>query len=139
MGVFPAARSVPFLLTQFCLLIRHNSKVHIPDVFHHLMTDEDSPIIDFYPETFEIDMNGKKMIWQGVALLPFIDEHRLLEAMAGPYKKLTEDQIRRNDWGKDAVFVGPGHALYPEFEALYGKRAGKDVSMQCIMCFMWSH
>ena len=59
------------------------------------MTDEDSPILDFYPETFQIDMNGKKMAWQGVALLPFIDETRLLEAMAVEYPNLTEDEKRR--------------------------------------------
>ncbi|KAJ3990658.1 hypothetical protein F5050DRAFT_1536584, partial [Lentinula boryana] len=64
MGVFPAA-----------------SRKHIPEPFHYLMTEEDSPIIDFYPSTFEIDMNGKRMAWQGVALLPFIDPLRLLEAM----------------------------------------------------------
>jgi 5'-3' exoribonuclease 2 len=91
------------------------------------MTAEDSPIIDFYPETFEIDMNGKKMIWQGVALLPFIDEKRLLGAMAEPYTHLTEQEQRRNTWGNDVVYVGAENALYPFFEALYGKRKSKDV------------
>jgi 5'-3' exoribonuclease 2 len=95
------------------------------------MTDENSPIIDFYPETFEIDMNGKKMVWQGVALLPFIDEKRLLDAMSGPYENLTEEEKRRNGWGHNVVFIGAEHPLYPSFEALYGKRKNKDVSYSC--------
>ena len=51
MGVFPAA-----------------SRMHIPKVFHTLMTDEKSPIIDFYPLKFPIDLNGKKYAWQGIVL-----------------------------------------------------------------------
>jgi 5'-3' exonuclease len=91
------------------------------------MLEEESPIIDFYPTTFEIDMNGKKMAWQGVALLPFIDQQRLLEAMAIDYPKLTEDQVRRNAWGNDVLFVSDEHSLYPFFESLYGKRKNQDV------------
>jgi 5'-3' exoribonuclease 2 len=48
MGVLPAA-----------------SRTLLPKAFQSLMVDEDSPIIDFYPEDFQIDMNGKKMLWQG--------------------------------------------------------------------------
>lgn len=57
MSVFPAA-----------------SRSHVPDPWAELMTDADGPIIDFYPEDFKIDLNGKKYAWQGVALLPFVDE-----------------------------------------------------------------
>ncbi|KAK0499879.1 XRN 5'-3' exonuclease N-terminus-domain-containing protein [Armillaria luteobubalina] len=105
MGVFPAA-----------------SRVHIPAVFHTLMIDEDSPIIDYYPESFQIDMNGKKMAWQGVALLPFIDEKRLLTAMAEHYGGLSEEELCRNSWGNSIIFASDEHPIYPFYEQLYGKR-----------------
>lgn len=91
------------------------------------MIDEDSPIIDFYPTTFEIDMNGKRMAWQGVALLPFIDENRLLEAMQPYYTQATEEEKRRNSWGNDILFVSEHHPLFDFICALYGKRGSKEV------------
>lgn len=92
------------------------------------MVDDDSPIIDFYPSTFEIDMNGKKMAWQGVALLPFIDQKRLLDAMALEYPNLSEEEIRRNRWGNNVIFTSSDHPIYPFYEQLYGKRKNEEVS-----------
>jgi hypothetical protein len=46
------------------------------------MTEETSPIHDFYPKEFELDMNGKKQDWEAVVKIPFIDQQRLLKAMA---------------------------------------------------------
>jgi 5'-3' exoribonuclease 2 len=127
MGVFPAARLVNsesrWPASNFMLYSRSS----IPEVFHTLMTDQDSPIIDFYPSTFEVDMNGKKMSWQGVALLPFIDQKRLLDAMEPLYPKLTEHEQHRNKWGDNLVFVSDENPLYPSFEALYGKRKNQEV------------
>lgn len=47
-----------------------------------LMVEDTSPIIDFYPRDFELDMNGKKQDWEAVVKIPFIDQDRLLRAMA---------------------------------------------------------
>ena len=65
---------------------------------------------------------------QGVALLPFIDEKRLLDAMAPRYPALTEDEVKRNKWGNNFIFVFEDCPLYSSLEALYGKRKNKDVS-----------
>jgi 5'-3' exoribonuclease 2 len=91
------------------------------------MTEDDSPIKDFYPDSFDIDMNGKKMLWQGVALLPFIDPDRLLEAMSTRYPRLTDVEVVRNTLGHDTLFVSQEHPLYDYLEGLYTKRKIKDV------------
>ena len=90
------------------------------------MIGEDSPILDFYPEEFHIDMNGKKMLWQGVALLPFIDQKRLLEAMDTKYPELTDFEHYRNTLGTDAIIVGSKHPLYDYLEGLYGKKKASE-------------
>lgn len=43
-----------------------------------LMTESRSPIVDFYPTEFRVDQEGKRNEWEGVVLVPFIDEARLL-------------------------------------------------------------
>lgn len=52
------------------------------------MYDPNSPIRDFYPSEFEQDLNGKKQEWEAVVKIPFIDEDRLLRAMACGYHSL---------------------------------------------------
>jgi 5'-3' exoribonuclease 2 len=91
------------------------SRLALPEVFHPLMLEPDSPIIDFYPEDFEVDLNGKKMAWQGVALLPFIDMPRLLSAVQGRYDLLSEEDAARNGVGQDVLLLSDSHeGIYDE-------------------------
>lgn len=48
----------------------------------------------------------------GVALLPFIDEARLLAAMEPLYEDLTEEERIRNKNGDDMLFVAQENKLY---------------------------
>lgn len=74
----------------------------VPKPYRKLMCSPDSPIIQFYPEEFEIDMNGKKNPWEGVNLLPFIDVNLLRKSILElcPDHLLTPDERRRNTLGK---------------------------------------
>uniref|UniRef100_A0A8C2FF00 5'-3' exoribonuclease n=1 Tax=Cyprinus carpio TaxID=7962 RepID=A0A8C2FF00_CYPCA len=102
MGVFPAA-----------------SGNFLPQTWRALMTDPESSIIDFYPDDFAIDLNGKKYAWQGVALLPFVDERRLRAALADVYPDLSPEEVRRNSLGSDVLFVGKSHPLCDFIRELY--------------------
>jgi 5'-3' exoribonuclease 2 len=112
MGVLPAA-----------------SKHNLPEPFQKLMTEADSEIIDFYPENFPIDLNGKKFAWQGVALLPFIDEKRLLDAAQKVYPKLAPEDSARNAMGHDTLLISDGHPLYDDVaKRFYSKKQDVKVS-----------
>ncbi|RHY32495.1 hypothetical protein DYB32_002514 [Aphanomyces invadans] len=88
MGVFPA-----------------DSRHAIPKPYQWLLTDAESPIIDFYPEDIPVDPNGKAQPWLWVVLLPFIDESRLLDAMRPINDKLTDAEKKRNErYGKELLF-----------------------------------
>ncbi|KAI5609426.1 5'-3' exoribonuclease 2 isoform X1 [Silurus asotus] len=118
MGVFPAA-----------------SGNFLPPTWRELMSDPDSPIIDFYPEDFAIDLNGKKFAWQGVALLPFVDERRLRAALEKVYPDLSPDEARRNSLGSDVVFVGKSHPLCDFIEELYRSESREGTEIPPELCF----
>ncbi len=62
------------------------------------MTNEKSPILEFYPKEFENDLNGKKQDWEAVVLIPFIEEGRLLSAMQ-EVATLSPEETHRNSRG----------------------------------------
>lgn len=76
----------------------------LPSCYHRLMKADSSPIIDFYPTDFEIDMDGCKQAWMGVTLLPFIDQDRLLREVRALESQLTPEERERNSRGHDFFF-----------------------------------
>ncbi|GBE61720.1 XRN 5-3 exonuclease [Babesia ovata] len=80
----------------------------LPDELRHLMTDSESPIASFYPTQFREDPNGKRYKYQWVALLPFIEEAKLLQLARPIEATLTPELQDRNRVRKDVLFVGSG-------------------------------
>lgn len=91
---------LPFQQLMSCLPPASSTLVPLP--YRQLMTSPESPILEFYPVDFEVDMNGKKNPWEGVNLLPFINIHMLLDAIKkyAPDEKLTPAEKHRNRVGE---------------------------------------
>lgn len=99
---------------QLMGVLPDRSKKIVPPVYWDLMTNPKSPIIDFYPRDFELDMNGKKQDWEAVIKIPFIDEKRLLEAMAPKNEELSDDEKERNGFNVPIKFT-----YSPEYDFTY--------------------
>ncbi|CAI2324874.1 unnamed protein product [Caenorhabditis sp. 36 PRJEB53466] len=110
MSVFPAA-----------------SKQHLPVEWQKLMISDESPIIDLYPADFRIDLNGKKFAWQGVALLPFVDEQRLLKTLESVYPTLTDEEKERNTRGPNRIFIGRNHKSFEFFQQIAQSGEGAEM------------
>ena len=53
----------PFLpFQQLLAVLPPYSKKHLPQAYHNLMTLPTSPVIDFYPTNFDLDLNGKQQV-----------------------------------------------------------------------------
>ena len=69
------------------------------------MTSTTSPILDFYPGDFDMDLNGKRQDWEAVVKIPFIDEKRLLDAMKTYEHRLSKEEKKRAKFGDSFKFV----------------------------------
>ncbi|KAG8985436.1 hypothetical protein FRB90_004701 [Tulasnella sp. 427] len=97
---------VPFRpFEQLMGVLPEASKEHVPEPLRYFMYSSESPILDFYPQDFEQDRNGKKNDWEAVVKIPFIDQRRLRDAMKTRLHLLTAEEQRRNTWGTSTLFT----------------------------------
>jgi 5'-3' exoribonuclease 1 len=94
-------QGTPFLpLQQLLAVLPPRSAWCLPPAYAKLMTDTSSPLADLYPSQVAIDMQGKRNEWEGIVLLPFMDENRLFAALASvPPDALTPTEQERNHLG----------------------------------------
>ncbi|UJR23621.1 hypothetical protein I4U23_026607 [Adineta vaga] len=105
-------------LEQLMSVFPSQSRQFLPSEWQPLMTEKESPIIDFYPLNFCIDLNGKQQAWQGVALLPFVDEKRLHATLEHVYSTLTVEEERRNKRDYDRLYIHSSDLCYDYIKKL---------------------
>ncbi|KAF3321823.1 5'-3' exoribonuclease 3-like protein [Carex littledalei] len=113
-SAFPTAKfSQPFKpFDQLMAVLPPQSSAELPSAYAELMKCKDSKISEFYPEgDTEIDMDGKRFIWQGIIKLPSINEDLLLESTKMLESQLQIDEIERNSLRKDIIFIRNDSAL----------------------------
>ncbi|KAI3406046.2 exo2 [Candida oxycetoniae] len=120
-------QSQPFKpFEQLMAVLPARSKKLMPPIYRPLMTDEKSPIIQFYPHEVDVDMNGKTATWEAVVLLDFVDEKKLVETLKPLEDKLSPEEAKRNSYGHaikfmhnaqiDKVFSSPLPGFFQDIE-----------------------
>ena len=89
---------------QLLAVLPSESSHALPEALQELILNDESEIIDFYPKDFKLDVNGKRFAWQGVMLLPFIEEDRLLAAIEDKVSRLNQDEVLRNSPGETFLY-----------------------------------
>ncbi|GLC57430.1 hypothetical protein PLESTB_001223500 [Pleodorina starrii] len=125
------AQGSPFRpFEQLLAVLPAASSKLLPPPFRVLMMDPESPIIDFYPASFEVDMEGKRADWEGVVLVPFVDEIRLLEAARSVKAAvLSPEEQARNQLGKIQIFQFSRNASEPNYCASTMPKHFKDLKV----------
>lgn len=115
--------SLPFV--QLLSIIAPKNVALLPKPFHRLMLSNESPLVQagYYPETFDIDYEGKTKKHMGVALLPFIDVEEVRLHYAPIAKKLKNTYVR-NQVGCLECFV-----YDPSYTATYVSDYGQLKNM----------
>lgn len=100
----PEGAPLPFV--QLLSVLPPPSAKLLPPPFRKLFLSQESPLVKlgYYPEKFEIDLEGKTKEHMGVVLLPFVDIIEIEKAYAPIADKLKNIYIR-NSVGRPAVFT----------------------------------
>jgi 5'-3' exoribonuclease 1 len=137
-ATFEFGASTPFPnLAQLLSVLPPQSSDLLPPPLAELMVHPSSPLVPFYPQDFTSDPNGKRMAWEAVVQIPFIEADVLLDTVQ---KILNADEVntdrplftpaerKRNERGMEHVYPPPGLTT-PEEEVAYQRlKAASAVS-----------
>lgn len=83
---------------QLLMVLPQQSKELLPLRYRDLMTDINSPIIEYYPDEYELNTINKYYLWECAPILPYIITKDIVDTTRNI--KLTEDEKNRNKINK---------------------------------------
>lgn len=101
----------PFPMEQLLCILPPKSSNLLPEPIASLMF-EPSPISKFYPEKFEIDLNGRMYEHEGVVLIPLVDIKQVREEVEKVLPQLTQEEKIRNTLMDDILFEENEYRTY---------------------------
>lgn len=137
----------PFLPHQQLLaVLPPMSYRSIPSAYWPLLRSQSSPLAKYFPEHIVIDLEGARAPWEGIVLIPFIDEGTLLAAYKSVQKDVSPEDALNNRLGPALKFsfdskMPPYTVADDMFDALTGVLVRKDpytfpaiTSFQPVLC-----
>lgn len=76
----------------------------LPSPLNKLLTSSRSPLAPYCPKEFEVDIDGKKMEWEGVVLVPKPDPHFVRELYYRYVNKVSEADAKRDKLNQTSVY-----------------------------------
>lgn len=87
---------------QLLMVIPPQSYELLPKSYRHLVFDDESPIIEYYPITFEEDFLHKTFRWEGIPLINYVSINKVRQSIKG--LKLSNDEKERNKIKDNKIF-----------------------------------
>jgi 5'-3' exonuclease len=90
----PTKPSTPF--HQLLSVLPPKSADLIPEPLGKLLTDKTSPLREFCPEKLVIDIAGKRKVWEGITILPMVNQALISKLCKKNVPLVEERYLKRN-------------------------------------------
>ena len=110
----PSNPSTPFF--QLLSILPPKSASLLPAPLNSLLASPESPLAPYCPEKVEVDLSGKRQSWEGVVLLPMIDQALVKGVYNEKVEKVEERERGRDKLGQSFTYRrGPRKYMYKSF------------------------
>jgi 5'-3' exoribonuclease 1 len=89
---------------QLLAILPPKSSNLLPSPLNSLLLNDYSPLKEFCPDKFEIDLSGKKHEYQGIVILPMIHPDIVVKTFSTHVKHVNSFELKRNTFGKTFIY-----------------------------------